>query len=1033
MKSTQRTNGNWTRKIFLFLLVLIAMVLVSQGVSAASCSEVKIALLGDSITNSYGTQAWGNELRKLCENNPVNYAHGGKLTKWMLQRLNGEKDDVSPYTSGKMLGQGYQYLVIMGGTNDINSDLSVDHITNNLAQIYSIARQDGMKVIASTISPFNKKSSVDKNEKVKQVNDWIRQQQATGTVDGIIDFYNFLVGEEPCMKSSYVSSCNNVHPSTAGYKAMAQHFVQQYFPDTSATSGAGGTSPVSNFNTMIVLGRHIKSEQVNRIKGAYELIQQGNFQKIILSGRCAKPGPNDNLNDLTCPADCKGCTEAEEMKKMLLQLNPSLESKIVLEDKSGSTASNYANSVKFLSAGDKVLVVSDHPHAKAVSYCINYKNKYPSSYYIVGKSSLPTTLPYDASSSDDYGGIIKNCKPSSSPNVDLPTAPITSSSGTSTPSSPSSAQPIPIALPQKEKDLDQSWSSKVGMPVRQSALIWDYSLDAQHSWRWQPFEKVYFSSVSTPGTSSGVVPGSSYSSAKKVAYVSPDRGACFKYILAENPSEAQSKLVSVPFLGKSISVNKIVAPLFKKINEEVTSLNLGYNFYSTGTYSWRCVKPNDGWNNDECLDNKGAPHRSRHSYGIAIDINPKENPYCYVNEVTKELCDDSARTKCGNNAVKCKGRGYDLPDQVAQIFRKYDFQWGGDWTTIKDYMHFEWLGHYGDFNGDGVLEQCSLTETKVNPNAQCQEAKPGWKCQCKSAFTYGPWTQQKCENSQDCIREMCFGSVNDYYCCSDDVAGETTSLLSSDLKQALSQSGAKLHVYDTACKSKVPTILGRREGLVVPDGVSSNPELIVYFHGHQKSPVEQYIKQKQLLEKVSELKQKGKEVVLVWFKGGDNHVALSYGGDGGTNWMKGIREGTTNSQFKCFYDETIFKLQSLGINPSKMSFMVHSNGGRTVTDVLTSKFIDEFHLPISSVIFLDACYGTQCQEVSQLPPAKRGTVYSYYTTSQEAGNTKDPSMLIQGMSQTVVKETTSGHGNIISQCFVDHYVDASGIQGGCQS
>ncbi len=50
---------------------------------------------------------------------------------------------------------------------------------------------------------------------------------------------------------------------------------------------------------------------------------------------------------------------------------------------------------------------------------------------------------------------------------------------------------------------------------------------------------------------------------------------------------------------------------------------------------------------------------------------------------------------------------YDLPDAVIQVLKNNGFEWGGDWGTGKDYMHFQWKGEMGDFNKDGIIEQCS--------------------------------------------------------------------------------------------------------------------------------------------------------------------------------------------------------------------------------------------------------------------------------------------------------------------------------------
>ena len=74
---------------------------------------------------------------------------------------------------------------------------------------------------------------------------------------------------------------------------------------------------------------------------------------------------------------------------------------------------------------------------------------------------------------------------------------------------------------------------------------------------------------------------------------------------------------------------------------------------------------------------------SKHSYGLAIDINPLVNPYILNNTVLppegKMFVDRKLRAK---GMIK-KG------DVVYQAFRKHGWTWGGDWFTTKDYQHFQ--------------------------------------------------------------------------------------------------------------------------------------------------------------------------------------------------------------------------------------------------------------------------------------------------------------------------------------------------------
>ncbi|WP_310380950.1 M15 family metallopeptidase [Actinoplanes couchii] len=74
---------------------------------------------------------------------------------------------------------------------------------------------------------------------------------------------------------------------------------------------------------------------------------------------------------------------------------------------------------------------------------------------------------------------------------------------------------------------------------------------------------------------------------------------------------------------------------------------------------------------------------SVHSYGKAIDINPLENPYIkgtVVQPPAGKTFTNRANTRPG--MIK---RG----DRVWRAFTTNGFTWGGEWTSLKDYQHFE--------------------------------------------------------------------------------------------------------------------------------------------------------------------------------------------------------------------------------------------------------------------------------------------------------------------------------------------------------
>ena len=95
-------------------------------------------------------------------------------------------------------------------------------------------------------------------------------------------------------------------------------------------------------------------------------------------------------------------------------------------------------------------------------------------------------------------------------------------------------------------------------------------------------------------------------------------------------------------------------------------------------------------NNTSCFNQRHIPIgglMSKHSYGMAVDINPKYNPYYKVRN--------------GMTRIQPKGSEYyinrsevfpykiEKGDLCYRLFRQHGFRWGGDWLSGKDYQHFE--------------------------------------------------------------------------------------------------------------------------------------------------------------------------------------------------------------------------------------------------------------------------------------------------------------------------------------------------------
>ena len=85
----------------------------------------------------------------------------------------------------------------------------------------------------------------------------------------------------------------------------------------------------------------------------------------------------------------------------------------------------------------------------------------------------------------------------------------------------------------------------------------------------------------------------------------------------------------------------------------------------------------------------GTTHFSKHAYGLAIDINPRINPYIKGSVILPK----NGKAYAQRDVSKCTGtykkNMIHKNDTAYKIFTKYGFTWGGNWNSLKDYQHFQ--------------------------------------------------------------------------------------------------------------------------------------------------------------------------------------------------------------------------------------------------------------------------------------------------------------------------------------------------------
>lgn len=99
--------------------------------------------------------------------------------------------------------------------------------------------------------------------------------------------------------------------------------------------------------------------------------------------------------------------------------------------------------------------------------------------------------------------------------------------------------------------------------------------------------------------------------------------------------------------------------------------------------------PTGDWNETTsfvCRPAVGSANWSYHAYGLAIDVNPFHNPYVKGDLVIPELASAYVDREYERVGMIYEG------DVVTRAFAEAGWEWGGNWDTLKDWMHFSTTG-----------------------------------------------------------------------------------------------------------------------------------------------------------------------------------------------------------------------------------------------------------------------------------------------------------------------------------------------------
>ncbi len=145
-----------------------------------------------------------------------------------------------------------------------------------------------------------------------------------------------------------------------------------------------------------------------------------------------------------------------------------------------------------------------------------------------------------------------------------------------------------------------------------------------------------------------------------------------------------------PHAGGQLVVNAKAADdlvkVFRKLYDQRYPIRKMEPVDRYGSDDWKSIEA-DNTSAFNCRNATGGSNWSQHAYGLAVDINPCENPY-----VTSSGYVDH------KDCVKFRDRKRRDPgvihagDKTVKAFASIGWGWGGEWSGTKDYQHFSSTG-----------------------------------------------------------------------------------------------------------------------------------------------------------------------------------------------------------------------------------------------------------------------------------------------------------------------------------------------------
>ncbi len=158
----------------------------------------------------------------------------------------------------------------------------------------------------------------------------------------------------------------------------------------------------------------------------------------------------------------------------------------------------------------------------------------------------------------------------------------------------------------------------------------------------------------------------------------------------------QQELLSLKYLSADHKFHEGQLVIHQQLTKDIQDV---FNFIITlpesNYFPIESIKPVILYNNDDeasmaANNTSGFNYRkvkdqdklSYHSYGLAVDINPRQNPVIIDENITEPA----------NGKYHLETPGTLCADHpVVKFLKERGWEWGGDWEQKKDYQHFQKL------------------------------------------------------------------------------------------------------------------------------------------------------------------------------------------------------------------------------------------------------------------------------------------------------------------------------------------------------